>query len=102
RQAGERPLAALDVVLFGHDELEQVADRGRKHVAVALEIFAGLLEAAERARDVGRDRRFFGDDEFLAHAARKAAEDTRKDCARKASARQARVRRREKVLGEEA
>src|SRR5688572_28406155 len=101
RQVLERPLALLDVVLLGQHQLEQVADGRRKHVFTAFEIVAGLLEAAERASDVGGDRRFFGDDEFLAHAARKAAEDTRKDCSRKALAWQSRVRRAEKVLREE-
>jgi hypothetical protein len=68
RQPGERPLALLDVVLLGEHQLEQVAHRRRQHVVVAFEVIALAHEAAERARDVGRDRRFLGDDEFLAHA----------------------------------
>jgi hypothetical protein len=39
-----------------------VTDRGRKHVFVAFEVIAFTREAAERARDVGGDRRFLGDD----------------------------------------
>ena len=38
RQVRERPLAALDLLVLGHPDLEQVADRRREHVAVALEI----------------------------------------------------------------
>jgi hypothetical protein len=47
-----------------------VAHRRRQDVVVALEIIALARETAERARDVGRDRRFLSDDEFLAHAAK--------------------------------
>ncbi len=38
RQVGEGPLAALHLLLFGHPDLEQVADCRRQHVAVALEV----------------------------------------------------------------
>ncbi|MCE3247341.1 MAG: hypothetical protein K0R41_1166 [Geminicoccaceae bacterium] len=75
RQARERPFALLDVVLLGQDELEQMSDRRRQHVFVALVVVALAREAAEGASDVARDRRFLGDDEFLGHAARKAADD---------------------------
>jgi hypothetical protein len=70
RQPGEGPLALLDVVLLGHGELEQVADRRGENVLIALEKIALAREATERARDVGCDRRFLGNDEFLAHAAK--------------------------------
>src|SRR5262245_26871236 len=64
-------------------------------MAIALVVVAGLLEATERSSDVARHRRLFSDDEFLAHAARKAAEDTRKDFGWKASSSaRARVERR--------
>jgi hypothetical protein len=70
RQPGERPLALLDVVLLGHGELEQVAHRRGENVLIALEIVSLAREAAERPRDVGRDRRFLCNDKFLAHAAK--------------------------------
>jgi hypothetical protein len=57
RQVGERPLAALDLFLLGHADLEQVPDRRRQHVAIALEVIVVAREAAERARDVGGDGR---------------------------------------------
>ena len=121
RQVLERPFAALDVKLLGHHELEQVADRGRKHVLVAFEVVALAREAAERARDVGGDRRLLCDDEFLGHGRRKAADDKCKAaggstargfnshasaCYARARARegtlvrQPRLRSAEKVLGE--
>ena len=69
RQVRERPLAALDLLLFGHADLEQMADRRRQHVAVALEVVVVAREAAERARDVGGDGGLFGDDQRLGHRA---------------------------------
>ena len=93
----ERPLAALDIVFVGHHELEQMAYRGRQHVAVALVIVAFAREAAKRARDVGRDRRFLCNDEFLAHAARKAADDKCKAARDSTAGAHARVRARREL-----
>ncbi len=70
RQSREGPLAFLDVVLLRHHELEQMPYGGAHDVLVALEVVTFAREPAERARDVGRDRRFFGDDEFFTHAAK--------------------------------
>ena len=61
----ERPFAALDLLLLGHADLEQVADRRREHVAVALEIIGVPREAAQRARDVGGDGGLFGNDQMF-------------------------------------
>jgi len=66
-QMRKGPLAALYVILLGRSQLEQVADRGRQHVLIALEMILVLREAAERARDVGGDGRFLGDDQGLGH-----------------------------------
>src|SRR5579871_4820046 len=52
-----------------------MADGRREHIGGALEVIRLARESAERASDVGRDRRFLCNDEFLAHAARKAADD---------------------------
>ena len=70
-QVLERPFAALDVVFLGHHELEQMPDGGRQDVAIALKVVALARKAAKRACDVGGDRRFLCDDEFLGHAAAK-------------------------------
>jgi hypothetical protein len=67
RQVRERPLAALHLVIFRRDQLQQVADGGRDDILVALEIIIVTLEAAESARDIACDGRFFGDDQFFCH-----------------------------------
>src|SRR5712675_452424 len=55
-----------------------MADRRRKNVAVVFEVVGFAREAAERSRNIRGDRRFLGNDQFLVHGKRKAAEDTRK------------------------
>jgi hypothetical protein len=70
---GERPFAALDLVFLRHGQLEQMADGRRQHVVVALEIFALLGEAAQRARDVLGDGGLLGNDQLFAHAVRRRA-----------------------------
>ena len=62
RQMGKRPLAALDLELVRHAQLQQMADRRRKHVLVALVVVVLLLEAAQRLGDVAGDGRFLGND----------------------------------------
>jgi hypothetical protein len=59
----EGPLAALDVVLFRRPQLEQMTDRGRQDVLVALEELLLLGETAQRARDVRGHGRFLGNDQ---------------------------------------
>jgi hypothetical protein len=68
RQVLERPLPALHVVLLGRGELEQMPDRRRDDVLVALVVIVVLLEPAERPRDISGDGRLFGDDQFFGHA----------------------------------
>ena len=67
RQVREAPLAALDVVLLRRLDLEQVADRRRDDVVLALEVLVVLVELAgdgrQRAHDVLRDRRLLGNDQ---------------------------------------
>ena len=62
RQMRESPLAALDLVAFGHGQFEQMANGRRQDVAVALIIIVLFLETAERLGDVAGDGRFFGYD----------------------------------------
>ena len=67
RQVRERPLAAFHLHAFRGNELEQMADRRRQHVSLALEIIAMPGETAQCAREVVGDGRLFGNDEFLRH-----------------------------------
>src|SRR2546427_10428740 len=67
RQVGKRPFAALDLHAFRGNEFQQVADRRREHVIPALVIIAVPREATQRPRDVVRNGRLFGDDEFFGH-----------------------------------
>jgi len=62
RQVSERPLAALDLELLRYAQLQQMADRGGKHVMLALVVVVQLLEPAQRFGDVARDRRLLGND----------------------------------------
>ena len=73
-QVRERPFAALHLEALGGRELEQVTDCGRQDVLRVLVVVAMAREAAERARDVVRDRRFFGDDKLFAHSVSTARE----------------------------
>ena len=63
----ERPLTSFDFLLVGRADLEQVPDRRRQHVLVALEIVVVTRETAKRPGDVGGHGRFLGDDEALDH-----------------------------------
>jgi len=74
RQVRKRPLAALDLELGRHGELEQMPDRRREHVVLRLEVIFFFGEATDGAGDVRRNRWFFRDDQLLAHA-RGATED---------------------------
>src|SRR5712692_3824404 len=65
---GEGPLTAFDFVLLGHANFQQVADGGRKHVAVAFKVVVLLLKTAERLGDVAGDGRFFGDYQRFSHS----------------------------------
>lgn len=67
-QMRERPLASFHFVFFRRDEFQQMTDRRGQHEAVALVIVAVAGEAAQRAGDVGRHGRFFGNDETFAHS----------------------------------
>ena len=118
RQVIERPFAFLDVVRLGQGELEQMTDRRRDDAIVAFEPVALLREAAERLCDIGSNRRFFGDDELLAHGFErclpwKGADDKRNGrrmttdritlrALEAASVRQAILRGREQFLGDQA
>ncbi len=66
-QMREAPFAALDFVFLGRGDFEQVADRRRQHVFVALVVFVMLGKAAQSTRDVVRDRRLFRNDECFRH-----------------------------------
>ncbi len=68
RQMSESPFAALDVVLFRNGDFQQMADRGGQDVFVGFKVLIVLGEAAERLRDVVRDRWFLSNDEGLAHS----------------------------------
>ena len=64
---GEAPFPTFDVVLFGHNQFKQVADRsGNDKVVILVEvIFFGA--SADGFGDVVSDRGFLGDDEGFAH-----------------------------------
>jgi hypothetical protein len=47
-----------------------MSNGGGQDELVAFEVFTLARETAERARNVGRDRRFLSDDEFFTHAAK--------------------------------
>ena len=63
----ERPLAALHFFLFRHAELEQMSDRRRQDIAIALVVVVVARKATERARDIGGDGRLFGNDQTFRH-----------------------------------
>jgi hypothetical protein len=44
-----------------------MADGGRQYVLIRFEVLIVLGEAAQRLRDIVRDRRFLGNDESLVH-----------------------------------
>ena len=67
RKVSECPLTSFDFLLVGRADLEQVPDRRRQHVLVALEIVVVTRETAKRPGDVGGHGRFLGDDEALDH-----------------------------------
>src|SRR5207247_8996824 len=67
RQMRERPLAALHLLFLRHPDLEQMADGRREDVSVAFEEIAMTHEPAERARNVGGDGRYLGDDQRFRH-----------------------------------
>jgi hypothetical protein len=60
---GETPFAALDVMFFRDGDFQQVTDGGGQHVLVGFKVLIVLGKAAQRLRDVVRDRRLLGDDE---------------------------------------
>ena len=62
RQIGKRPLTALDLVLLGRGNFEQMADRRRQHILLALEVIALARKAAQRPRDIGSNGRLFSND----------------------------------------
>ena len=68
-QMRKRPLAALDLFLLRHADLEQMADGRGKHVLVAFEIVVVAREASQRPSDVGGDGGFLGDDQTFGHGA---------------------------------
>ena len=55
RQVGKAPLAALDVVLLGRLDLDQVTDRAGDDIAVALEVVVVFLEFARHGREGPND-----------------------------------------------
>ncbi len=69
RQMCEGPFAALDLFLFRHADLEQVAHSRRKHVLVAFENIVVTGKASQRARNVGGDGGLLGDDQTFGHGA---------------------------------
>gem|GEM_PF-2535188 len=71
RKMGERPFAALDLVLLRYGQLKQMADGRRQHVIVALEVFALLGEAAQRLGDVLGNGGLLCNDQLFAHAVRR-------------------------------
>jgi hypothetical protein len=66
-QIGETPLAALDFIVFGRGDFQQVANCRGKDVVVAFVVFVMLGKAAQSLRDVVRDGRLFGDDQCFGH-----------------------------------
>ena len=64
-QMSERPLSALDFLLLGHADLEQMTDGRGQDVPVAFEVVVVTREAPQRARDVGGDGGLLGNDERL-------------------------------------
>src|SRR5262245_10387323 len=68
----ESPASRTRIVLLGRAQLEQMPHGRRQNIVVAFEVVVVFLEAAERARDIVRDRRLLGDDELLAHASQLA------------------------------
>ena len=62
RQMRKSPLAALDLHAFRQAKLQQMADRGRKDIAVALVMVSRFGETAERLGDVRGHRRLFRND----------------------------------------
>jgi hypothetical protein len=78
RQVLERPAPGARIVLLRRAQFEEVPHRGGQDVIIAFEVVVVLRETAERARDVGGDRRFLGDDELLAHARTGPAQKERK------------------------
>ncbi|HMV68173.1 MAG TPA: hypothetical protein PKA64_15095 [Myxococcota bacterium] len=70
RQLVDRPPAQRRIVVLRRGELEQVAQRERHQVAVALEVFTLMIgEPAERGRDVSRHAGLLRDDQELPHPA---------------------------------
>ena len=67
RQVRERPLSFLGFELLRASQFEQMTDRRRQHVAIALVIVVLLLETADRLGNVASDGRFLGDDQRFAH-----------------------------------
>jgi hypothetical protein len=67
RQVSECPLTAFDLLLLGHTDFQQVADRGGEHVAIAFKVVIVTREPAQCARNVCRDRGFLGNDQVLGH-----------------------------------
>jgi len=68
REGFEAPEAVLLLVdIFGHLELDQVADGGTDDVLVVLENLALLRDFAQGAGNVGGDAGFLGDDECFGH-----------------------------------
>jgi hypothetical protein len=65
REVSERPLAALDLFVVRHAELEQVTDGGRTARSGRSRNDRRGAKTPERARDVGGDGRLFGDDQTL-------------------------------------
>src|SRR2546425_11960750 len=54
RPVGKGPLTLFDLHAFGRNELEQMADRRRKHVVPTFVVLAVARKATQSARDVIR------------------------------------------------
>ena len=67
RQVGEGPFATLDLELLRTGQFQQVTDGRGKHVLLAFEVVVVFGEAAQRPRNIGGDRGFFGNDQLFGH-----------------------------------
>ena len=63
----EGPFTAFDFFFLGHADFDQMTDSRRQYVVVTLEVVFLFGKTAQCLGDVVCDRRFFSDDEALAH-----------------------------------
>jgi len=67
---GETPLAALDFILFGTGDFQQMADRRRQHIVVGLVVIGRLFEAAQRLGNIQGNGGLLGNNQGFGHRER--------------------------------